>query len=448
MKIGIDVDGVLTNLEEYQIKYGKKYFGENTKIDITKIDIEEMFGCTKEEREKFWIKYIWKYCITERSKDNASVVLQKLAEEGHELYIITSRAHVMENNIVGSLFRKMLFDWLKRENIPFKDITLCHEKNSEVDKLNACKKYGIDVMIDDKKENVEELSKYFKVLCFDATYNQECSGENIIRVNNWNQIYNEIHRLSGQYSFDKKTVEELKLMSIEEERKYYEEQKAYLSMLPYDKKLHMEHEKNYKILSHIATPVFNTFFKTKVFNRELVPDEPGLIFVANHNNYYDQFPIIAAIGDHRPIHFLTATKMLKMKRGYIYIKTGAISIDRENQKDRENSSEEIKKIILNGGDVFIFPEGRTNRKEAFLLDFKPGAVAIARDTGAKIIPIAVSDNYSKENGELCVRFGEPFIVDFNDDVLEKTEELKSIIGEMKQQNIDYIESSVLKRKLK
>ena len=155
---------------------------------------------------------------------------------------------------------------------------------------------------------------------------------------------------------------------------------------------------------------------------------------------------MVALEDSSPIHFLTATKMLKMKRGKPYIATGAISVDRDNPKDRENSSLEIKKLLTHDRNVFIFPEGRTNRKEAFLLDFKPGAMAIARDTGCTVVPVAVNDNYKKEQGDLCVRFGSPFIVKPEDDIILKTAELKKIIGKLKQENIDYVESKKLTKR--
>ena len=46
MRIGIDVDGVLTNLQDYQLKYGKKYFGENVVINENGYDIQDIFGCS------------------------------------------------------------------------------------------------------------------------------------------------------------------------------------------------------------------------------------------------------------------------------------------------------------------------------------------------------------------------------------------------------------------
>ena len=49
MKIGFDVDGVLTDLENYQLEYGKKYFGEDKLVNEDGYTIQEIFGCSKEE---------------------------------------------------------------------------------------------------------------------------------------------------------------------------------------------------------------------------------------------------------------------------------------------------------------------------------------------------------------------------------------------------------------
>lgn len=443
--IGIDVDGVLTDLEKYQLHYGKKYFKNINNIDETKIDIEDIFSVSKKEREIFWIKYIWKYCLSIPARENAAAVFKKLKEEGHNLYIITSRAHATEEGITGKLFRKMLFDWLDKEGIIYDDIELCREHGSEIDKLEACKKFNIDIMIDDKAENVMTLAKICKVLCFDAKYNKDCIGDNIIRVHNFNEIYSEIEKIVNENKFRKEDNRVVQNYSIEDKIEYYKNLREYYKQLPYDRKLRVTQERNYKKLSKIGVPLFKSLFNITVFGRENIPQEDGCLFVANHNNYYDQFPIICAIGDHRPIHFLVATKMLKLKRGGIYLKTGSISVDREDKNDRKNANEEVKKILANGGNVFIFPEGRTNRNESFLLDFHPGAVSIAQELGCKIVPIAVNDNYGKNDGDLCVRFGEPYTISIDSNIEDENNRLREIIGELKQQNIDYVEKKKVKK---
>ncbi len=47
-------------------------------------------------------------------------------------------------------------------------------------------------MIEDKKTNVDMISKIIPVFVFDAPYNQTCSGTNVIRVYSWYQVYQEI----------------------------------------------------------------------------------------------------------------------------------------------------------------------------------------------------------------------------------------------------------------
>lgn len=440
MRIAFDGDGVLTNLEDYQLKYGKEYFTDVKDIDETGYDIQDIFHCSKEEREKFWTKYIWRYCLKEKPRDNIAATIRKLKEEGNEIFIITGRAHTTEQNVTGALFRKMMIYWLEKENIPYDKIVFCSEGNSAEDKYKACIENNVDVIIDDKKENIEALKDITKVICFDAAYNRDYNYENVPRVKNADQIYNEIKKFQNPRYFIKLSHEEVDSMERSEKLEYFENLKEYYKNLPYDKIKHDKCEKNYQKVSKIGLPFYNMMYPPTVFNRELVPNENGLLFVANHNNYYDQFPIISALGDNRPIHFLTATKMLNMKRGNIYLKTGAISIDREDKDDRDFAKDAVTKILSHNSNVFIFPEGRTNRDEAFLLDFHPGAAAIAQITGCQIVPIAVSSVYDKKYGEPCVRFGNPIRVSPLDDTLEVTQMLKEIIGDLKKENNEYLEN--------
>lgn len=449
MRIAFDVDGVFTNLEKYQLKYGKKYF-KNVKtedINTDEIDIEGMFNCTKSEREKFWLKYIWKYCFMPFEEDIGALI-RKLKSEGDEIYIVTGRAHTTEQGLIGALFRKMLYYMLKKENVPYDHMFFCSEKDSEIEKPKICEENEIDVIVDDKKENVDSMKDVTNVICRDRIYNRNYDDKAIPRVKNSNQIYNEIRKIKNASSFVKLSHEEVDQMSNEQKIEYYKNLKDYYLDLPFDQIKNNKTEKNYKRLSKVGLFVYDKFVKPTVFNRELVPDDNGLMFISNHNNYYDQFPIISAIGDHRPIHFLTATKMLNMKRGAIYLKTGAVSIDREDKDDRDFAKDQVSKILAHGGNVFIFPEGRTNRGEDFLLPFHPGAAAIAQSCGCKIVPVAVTDNYDRKKGEPCVRFGEPFKVLPTDNVLDATIKMQEIIGQLKQENIDYLESTKTKQKIK
>lgn len=441
MRIGVDVDGVLTDLESYQLKYGKKYFKDVKDIDENGYDICDIFHCSREEREKFWTKYIWRYCLVDPFREYCVEEINKLKAAGHEIHIITGRAHTTERGFLGDLFRKMLTNRLEKEGISYDSITYCSEDGSALEKAEICKNLGIDVMLEDKVENILALRENIPVICFDAKYNRHLSGSNVFKVNNFSDAYGIIEGLSKEkgekFVFNFATQEEISAMSNEEQIEYYKRMKDFYKSLPYDSVSRAKQEKRYSTVASVGIPIFNKAFKPVVFNKDNIPEDENVIFVSNHLNYYDQFQIISAIGN-RPIHFLTSTKMLAMKRGIFYRMTGAISVDREDKIDRKNSKEEIIKTLLNGSDVFIFPEGKTNRTKVFLNEFHPGAVAIAKTTGKKIVPIAINDNYSKDSGPLCVRFGEPMTISPTDDVIEKTEELKGNIGLLIFENMEYV----------
>lgn len=200
LNIGIDVDGVLVDMERYQLKHGTEYFAKihNKKIiNPVEYDIEEIFECTHEERERFWKKYIWAYCLKEPVIRNAPEVISKLRQRGHKIFIITGRAHTTEENVTGMLFRWMLKYWLKKNHITYDDIVFCSEKESSTEKYDACIDKKIDIMIDDKPQNLIALSKKIQVICYPAVWNKAINNESFIRVNNWNDIYAKVVELES-----------------------------------------------------------------------------------------------------------------------------------------------------------------------------------------------------------------------------------------------------------
>jgi len=198
MNIGVDVDGVLVEFESYQLEVGgvffKKKYGYEI-VDPAGFDVMDIFNCTEKERRSFWLRHIWKQVIIRHANENASEVLHRLKEEGHSLYIITGRVYVTQKSFLGWLSRTFLKNWLKRYKIPYDDIYYCSEKKSEIDKALGCEKYKIDVMIEDKTENIMTLSKFTKVICFDAAHNRSCEGENIVRVKNWDEVYTSVLKI-------------------------------------------------------------------------------------------------------------------------------------------------------------------------------------------------------------------------------------------------------------
>ena len=192
MNIGVDVDGVLVELESFQIEHGAKYFKKKYGYDIVNpagFDVVAIFHCSEKERNRFWMRNFWKQIIFRPSREDAASILKKLHGDGHKIYVITGRALVTRRDFWGWFSRTLLKNWLKRRCIPYDEILYCSENNSAGDKVAYCEKYSIDIMVEDNAENIIAMSEFTEVICFDAVYNRDCAGENIRRAFDWNEIH-------------------------------------------------------------------------------------------------------------------------------------------------------------------------------------------------------------------------------------------------------------------
>ena len=187
MRIGIDIDGVLTDIEQWQLDVGGKFFSKYNKSVVNKdgYEITEIFDISDELDDEFWNEYLYEYVTKEPSRKYASEVIKKLKDEGNEVYIVTARYLTDRNTDDGKRMREIVVNWLEEQNIYYDEIIFSPE-----DKKENCKKYNIDIMIEDKADNINKISSIVPVICFHAGYNKECKGKNIYRVYNWYDIYN------------------------------------------------------------------------------------------------------------------------------------------------------------------------------------------------------------------------------------------------------------------
>lgn len=190
MRIGIDIDGVLTDIEQWQLDVGGKFFSKFNKGVENKdgYEITEIFNVSDELDSQFWNEYLYEYVTKEPSRKYASEVIKKLKDDGNEIYIVTARYLTNRNTDDGKKMREIVINWLKEQDIYYDEIIFSPE-----DKKENCKKYNIDIMIEDKVDNINKISSIIPVICFHAGYNKECNGSNIYRVYNWYDIYNLIN---------------------------------------------------------------------------------------------------------------------------------------------------------------------------------------------------------------------------------------------------------------
>lgn len=168
MRIGIDIDGTITDLHKEIIKYGMQY---NDKIkgkgikDENAYRITEIFDWNDNECLKLK-KYIQSEILNIiKPRNDVCKCLAELKSLGHDIYIITGRKfNEMENTYQETL------NWLKSNKITF-DKLIIEENNKGI----ACRENKIDIFIDDSTKHLKRVydAGIKNVYIFDNVYNKE-----------------------------------------------------------------------------------------------------------------------------------------------------------------------------------------------------------------------------------------------------------------------------------
>lgn len=194
MNIGIDIDGVLTDIQGFYSRYVPPFLKQKYGRKVTEESINnssDFSEFSKAEFRAFWQRYLLKYAISEPARKGASELTYKLRKDGHKIFIISKRVFSTKKNLLGFIMRLIVRKWLSRNNILYDELIFC-DNDFPDSKRTVCLEKQIDIMIDDESENIRSISKITKVICYSASYNKECTGKNIIRANNFDEIYDTI----------------------------------------------------------------------------------------------------------------------------------------------------------------------------------------------------------------------------------------------------------------
>lgn len=199
MNIGLDIDGCLTDIEQFHLQYGIPFFEKKFHKQLVNErgkTIQQLFDCTKKEEAKFWLKHMVKYTIKDPVREGAAEFTKWAYENGHKIYIITSRAFSTKDNVIGKLARWSVRHWLKKSGIRYEDITFCDE-----DKLPALKKYHVSYMVEDDPDNIVAMHDITKVICMNAKCNEHLVEECACRCDSFEEVLefirSECERLFG-----------------------------------------------------------------------------------------------------------------------------------------------------------------------------------------------------------------------------------------------------------
>lgn len=184
MNIGIDIDGVLTDLSSFYLDYGSMYYyNKGTYIkNPNEYHFKDIFKVNQKEDDDFWTRFINEYCLNTPPRRFASEIIKKLKNEGNNIYLITSRDFLVSKTDKGNGKIDITKKWLENNDISYDKLVF-----SPHDKIPDIKKLNVDIMIEDSPINIESISKIIPVIAFDTRYNKDTKSK--YRCYSWYDIY-------------------------------------------------------------------------------------------------------------------------------------------------------------------------------------------------------------------------------------------------------------------
>lgn len=183
MRIGIDIDDVVTNTSETMKEY---IMNAEDSEEIKKNMVEIMIGapttpCAKKFAKENYLKVFENVHMIENAKE----VIGRLLNSGNEIYFITARG---EEFFKGS--GKITLEFLKNNNINYTEIIF-----DSKDKAKLCKENHIDLMIDDSVKHCEAVrNEGIKSIVFTSNVNKSIDTT-VVRVDNWLELEEKIKEL-------------------------------------------------------------------------------------------------------------------------------------------------------------------------------------------------------------------------------------------------------------
>ena len=195
MKIGIDIDDTTFLTAKSMLKYADKFEEEISGVSTNRDSfgliknryyLKALYGWDEKTIFDFFDKY-YKNVLEECTMiPDANKTIRKLKDEGDTIHFVTARLMNIKNCNTEEITKKNLKDF----GIPYDSLNL-HIS----DKLKFFKENKIDLCIEDSYETCRELTDIgIKSILMTTKMNADIDSKEIARVNNWNEIYDEVEK--------------------------------------------------------------------------------------------------------------------------------------------------------------------------------------------------------------------------------------------------------------
>lgn len=132
--------------------------------------------------------------------------------------------------------------------------------------------------------------------------------------------------------------------------------------------------------------VLRVWFRLRVCGRENVPADGAAIIAPNHKSFMDAF--FVGVATRRRVRYMAKTEIFRGPLAWLLVRLGAFPV-RRGASDAE-AMRTARAILEQGGVVVVFPEGTRVEAPDALGAPHHGAGRLALDSGAPIVPAAIS----------------------------------------------------------
>ena len=189
MRIGLDIDNVITDLDKILLKevliWDKNIRGTGI-INAKAGMFSGMLDWTRDEVEGFFYNNIQRIAGLMEMRKYCKFYIDKLMEDGNEIFLITHRARPNFRDP-----ETVTLNWLNKHKINYNQLIFAQTPN----KTEECKKFKIDVMIDDRMDQCQIMSDN-SVRCIVMKTRLSPKGNYTLPIaKSWRDLYNKINKL-------------------------------------------------------------------------------------------------------------------------------------------------------------------------------------------------------------------------------------------------------------
>ncbi len=142
----------------------------------------------------------------------------------------------------------------------------------------------------------------------------------------------------------------------------------------------------YAFVRALAVLILRGWFRVRVSGAENLPSEGAVIVAPNHKNFLD--PFFIGVATRRHVRYMAKAELLRGLRGWLLVRLGAFPV-RRGGADAE-AMETARAIVNADGVAVLFPEGTRVEAADALGSPHHGAGRLALQTGAPIVPAAIT----------------------------------------------------------